>query len=145
MKGTLVIYSIKQQQNKLCWKTEVRHQKKLDNLVINKRINDGIRKNPNQIITNLSDIELNDDEIALLKLSLKHGLFIRPKGNEMIAVMEDTYDQIVRQYLLKKDNISKHFVQTALKSLTYSYLDLHFKNFRVDQRRIKNTIKAYFY
>ena len=71
MKGTLVIYSIKQQQNKLCWKKEVRHQKQLDNLVINKRINDGIRKNPNQIITNLSDIELNDDEIALLKLSLK--------------------------------------------------------------------------
>ena len=71
MKGTLVIYSIKQQQNKLCWKTEVRYQKKLDNPVINKRINDGIRKNPNQIIRNLSDIELNDDEIALLKFSLK--------------------------------------------------------------------------
>ena len=59
--------------------------------------------------------------------------------------MEDTYDQIVCQYLLKKDNISQHFVQTALKSFTYSYLDLHFKNFRVDQRQIKNTIKAYFY
>ena len=137
MKGTLVIYSIKQQQNKLCKKTKERHQKKLDNLVINKRINDGIRKNPNQTITDLSDIELNNDEIAVLKAGLKHGLLIRPKGNKMIAVMKDIYDQIVRQVLLKKDNISKHRVQRALKSFTYSYLDLDLKNFRVDQIRIK--------
>ena len=45
-----------------------RHQKKLDNLKINKGVNDGKWKNPNQIITNLSDIELNDEEIAVLKL-----------------------------------------------------------------------------
>ena len=51
--------------------------------------------------------------------------------------MEDIYDQIVCQDLLKKDNMSKHRVQTALKSFTYSYLDLDFKNFRVDQRLIK--------
>ena len=137
MKGTLVIYSIKQQQNKLYKKTKERHQKKLYNLVINKRINDGIRKNPNQTITNLSDIELNDDEIAVLKFGLKHGLLIRPKENEMIAVMEDIYDQTVRQDLLKKGSVSKHCVQTALKSFTYSYLDLGLRNFRVDQRTIK--------
>ena len=75
-------------------------------------------------------------------LSTYHGLtnlqLIRPKENEMIAVMEDIYDQTVRQDLLKKDKISKHRVQkTALKSFTYFYLDLNFKNFRVDQRRIK--------
>ena len=32
MKGTLVVYSIKQRQNKFCKKTKERHQKKLDNL-----------------------------------------------------------------------------------------------------------------
>ena len=79
-----------------------------------KRIFDGIRKNPNQTITNLSDIELNDDEIAGLKLGLKHGFLIRPKENEMTAVMKDIHDQIVGQDLLKKDNISKHRLQTAL-------------------------------
>ena len=85
----------------------------------------------------MPDIALNDDEIPVLKLGLKHGLFIRPKENEMVAVVEDIYDQIVRRDLLKKDNISKHRVKTALKSFTYSYLDLDFKNFRVDQRRIQ--------
>ena len=137
MIGTLVIYSIKQQQNKLCQKKKERHQKKSDNLVINKRIKDGIQKNRNETITNLSDIELNNDEIAVLKLGLKHALFIRHKINKMIPVMEDIFDQIVRQDLLKKDSMSKHRVQTALKSFTYSYLDLDFKNFRADQRRIR--------
>ena len=85
----------------------------------------------------MSDIELNDDKIAVLEIGLKHGLLIRPKENEMIAVMEDIYDQFVRQDLLKKDNIWKHCVQTALMSFTYSYLDLDFKNVRVDQRRIE--------
>ena len=88
-------------------KTKERHKEKLDNVLINKRINKGIRKIPNQTITNLLGTELNDDKIAALKLGLKHGLLIRPKENEMIAVMEDIYDQIVRQDLLKKDNISK--------------------------------------
>ena len=47
MKGTFLIYSIKQQQNKLCKKTKDRQQKKLDNHVINKCINDSIPKNYN--------------------------------------------------------------------------------------------------
>ena len=60
-----------------------RHRNKLDNLIINKRINDGIWENTNQAITNLSDIELNDDKIVkVLKLGLKYGLFIRPEENE---------------------------------------------------------------
>ena len=47
---------------------------------------------------NLSEIELNNDAIAVLKLVLKHELFIRPKENEK----EDIYNQIVRQDLLTK-------------------------------------------
>ena len=85
----------------------------------------------------MSDIELNHDKIAVLKLGLKHGLFIIPKENEIITAMGDIYDQIVRQDLLKKYNISEYRVQTAPKSFTYSYLHLNFTNFRVDQRRIK--------
>ena len=51
--------------------------------------------------------------------------------------MENIYDQVACQDLLKKDNMSKHLVQTAFKSFTYSYIDLDFKNFTVDQRLIK--------
>ena len=55
----------------------------------------------------------------------------------MIVLMEDIYDQIFWQDLIKKDNIPKHRLQTALNSLSYSYLYLNVKNFRVDQRRVK--------
>ena len=68
----------------------------------------------------MSDIELNHDKIAVLKLGLKHGLFIIPKEDEIITAMGDIYDQIVRQDLLKKYNISEYRVETALKSFTYS-------------------------
>lgn len=74
MKRTLIIYPIKQQQKNICKKAKERHQKKLNNLVINKHINDDIRKHRNQATTNLSDIELNDDEIAVLKLDFKTWL-----------------------------------------------------------------------
>ena len=38
---------------------------------------------------------------------------------------------------MKDDNISKHRIKTALKSFTYTYLDLDFKNFGIDQKRTK--------
>ena len=62
-------------------------KKNFENPQTNKRINDCIRKTPNETMTKLSDIELNDEEITVLKFNLKYGLFIRPKENEMIAVM----------------------------------------------------------
>ena len=51
--------------------------------------------------------------------------------------MEDVYDLIIRQDIIKKSNISEHCVQTALKSFTYSYLDLEQRNFGIDQKRIR--------
>ena len=46
IKGKLIIYFIKRQQDKLYGKTKLRHQEKLDSLVTNKRINEGIHLNP---------------------------------------------------------------------------------------------------
>ena len=42
MKRNLIIYSIKQQQDKLFAKTKLRNQEKFGSLVINKPINEGI-------------------------------------------------------------------------------------------------------
>ena len=80
---------------------------------------------------------MTNEEIPLLKLGLKHGLLIRHKESEMITIMEDIDNQIVRQNVMKDDNISKHRLQTALNSFAYGYLDLDFKNFGIDQKRIK--------
>ena len=42
----------------------------------------------------------------------------------MITIMEGTWNQISRQYILKDNHISKSRVQTALKAFTYNYVDL---------------------
>ena len=74
---------------------------------------------------------------SVLKLGLKHGILIRIKEGEIGVILEDLYEQIVRQDLLKKDNISKHCMQTAFRSFTCSYLDLKLKNDGLDQNKMK--------
>lgn len=51
-----------------------------------------MRKNTNKALKNLTDIELKDDKITVLKSSLQHGLFIRPEKYETFAIVEDIYD-----------------------------------------------------
>ena len=63
---------------------------------------------------------------------MKRGNLIRPKETEMVVkifeIVKNIYDKIVRLDPLKKDNISKHRVQTAIKSFTCSYLNVDLKN-----------------
>ena len=88
MKAQLILFLVKRLQSNRCKVVLARHEKKLDALIINKRIHDGVNNNPNSIITNLSNVELNEDEICVLKVGLKHGLLVRPHESEMIAIME---------------------------------------------------------
>ena len=62
--------------------------------------------------------------MEILNLGLKHGLLIRPKESEMVAVIEDVYDTLCEKELFKDHPLSKQRAQTALKSFTYNYLDL---------------------
>ena len=72
---------------------------------------------------------------SVLKLGLKHGILIRIKESEIVVIMEDLYEQIVRQDPLKKDNISKYCIQTAFSSFTY--LNLKLKNYGLNQNKMK--------
>ena len=101
---------------------------------------DGIKPNPNQLVTNLANFELSVDEVSVLRLGLKHCLLVRPKEPEMIAIVEDVWNQIIQRNALKDKHFAKHRVQTALKSFTYSYLDLDSKQFLNDQKHF-NTIR----
>ena len=71
---------------------------------------------------------------------MKHGLLVRPKESETTAVVEDVCNQIIQRNALKDKHFAKHRIQTALKSFTYSYLDLDSKQFLNDQNHI-NTIQ----
>ena len=91
-------------------------------------------------VTNLANFELSADELSVLRLGLMHGLLVRPKESEMIAVVEDVLNQIIQRNALKDKHFAKHRVQTALKYFTYSYLDLDSKQFLNDKKHI-NTIR----
>lgn len=114
-----------------------RHQKKHDNLIIEKRLHECTQRNPNKIITNLTNIVLTQDEISVLELGLKHGILLRPKEPEMIAIVENIWEQIDKHNIIKNDNISKARAQTALKSFTYNCLDLDVKQFISDNKMVK--------
>ena len=68
-------------------------------------IHDDVNNNPNSITTNLANAELNEDEIFFLKVGLKHGLLIRLCESELIVIMKDVYDQILKQNILKDDHV----------------------------------------
>ena len=89
MKGQIILFSITRMQSKRCRYIKEKHQKKLDAIIVNKTIRDGIKKNPNSIITNLTDTELTENEVSVLKFGLKHGLLTQPKQSEMIVIAED--------------------------------------------------------
>ena len=40
-------------------------------------------------MTNLTNINLSNDEISVLDFGLKHGVLMRPKEPEMIAIVEN--------------------------------------------------------
>ena len=59
---------------------------KNDNLIVNERITHDIKKNPNNVVINLTRFELTQDEAQVLNLGLKHGALSRPK--EIVATIE---------------------------------------------------------
>ena len=137
MKYHLIDYSVNKLQEKQTKVIKVRHSKKFDALLVNKCIQDGIHNNPNKLITNLTNTDLTDEEVSILNFGLKHGLLLRPKENEMIAVIEGVWNHISRQDILKDNHISKSRVQTALRTFTYNYLDIESRDYQLDQKKIR--------
>ena len=109
-------------------KIEKSHQKKYDNY-LQKWLRDGIQKNPQKIITNLTKINHSNDEISVLELGLKHGVLIHPKEQEMIDIIDNVWQQIQNHGILRNDHVSKARAKKSLKSFAYNYLNLYVKQF----------------
>ncbi|MEO0683799.1 MAG: hypothetical protein AAFY76_01795 [Cyanobacteria bacterium J06649_11] len=107
MKRNLILFSINRLQNNISAETSQRHQNKLDTLIVNKHIIDGIKPNPNTLVTNLTDFELTVEELEVLNLGLKHGILLRPQEAEMFSVVEDIYDQISRHNAFNDHHFAK--------------------------------------
>ena len=93
------------------------------------------------MITNLTNINLSNYEISVLELGLKHGVLMRPKEPEMIAIVENIREQIQNHGILKNNHTSKVRVKTTLKSFGYNYLDLDVTQFTSGNKSIKTLRK----
>ena len=113
-----------------------KHSKKLDKLLVEKSIREGIHKNPNETITNLSNVTLSEEEIEVLEFGLKHGIATTPSESEMFVVVEDMFAQISKLKSYKYP-ASEERIKTALKSFTFQYLDIDEKQTWQDKKRIK--------
>ena len=101
-------------------------QKKLDGLIVEKNIQDSLRNNPNNLISNLTGKTLSDTEIKILKYGLKHGIATGQSEEEMVVIAKNIWDQI------KQKGLCNHFmkwerVKTALRAITYCYIDIYDK------------------
>ena len=91
IKRTLIKFSINRLKSIILNEVQLRHHKKLANLIIENTIPDGIHINPNEVITSLTDTTISDYESKIFKYDLKHDVLIRPKESEMKVIMEDIY------------------------------------------------------
>lgn len=58
------------------------------------------------------------------KYGWKHGVAIIPKESEMIVIIEDIYDQIIRHNVVKDNSISVEWLwKLPWKDFFFSYLD----------------------
>ena len=136
MKRTLIKFSITRLISNKLSAEQLKHDKKLANLITEKRIQDGIHNNPNEVVTNLTDTTLSNYEIEILKYGLKHGVAIRPRDSEMIVIMEDICDQIMRHNVVKDSYISTERLKTTLKAFTLNYLDIDDRLYFRDNKRL---------
>ena len=116
-----------------------RQTKKLDGLIAEKNIQDGIQNNPNNLISSLIGKLLSDTEIGILKYRLKHAIATLPSEVEMIVIAENIWDQI------EQKELCNHFmrwerVETALRAFTYFHIDIYDKQYYHDKKKM-NIIK----
>ena len=104
-------------------KVKERQNKKLDSLIVEKGIQDGLQNNPKNLFRNLTGKTVSVTEIEILKYGLKHGIATHPSEVEMFVIAENIWDQI------EQKGLCNHFmklerVKTALR-VFFSFLYRH--------------------
>ena len=111
MKRSLIKFSINCLISNKLVEIQIRQCRKFNNLIMEKRIQEGIHKNFKNLITNLANVTLSSSKI---KYGLKHGLAIHPKESEMIVKMKDIYEKTLRHNAIKDCYTLQERLKTTL-------------------------------
>ena len=137
MKRFLMKFSINRLLSNKLVEIQIRHDRKFNNLIMEKRIQEGIHNNSNDLITNVTNVTLSNNKIEILMYGLNHGLAIGPKESEMIVIMEDINEKILRHNAIKDSCISQEKLKSTLKAVTFNYLDIDDKRYFHDSKSLK--------
>ena len=94
-------------------------------------------KNPNKLITNLTDISLTREEEEVLSLGLEQGIALRPREEDVLPAIEGLFHRIKESNVIKSNYMATERVKYALRSFAYNLIDLDDKNFYQDSKKTK--------
>ena len=118
-------------------KVKDRHDKKLDRLRVESAVKNGTKKNPNNLITNLTDETLTREETDVLMLGLNHGIALHPREDEILPVIEGLFSRIKDLNIIRNSHMATERVKYALRSFAYNFIEIEDKNFHKDAKRVK--------
>ena len=104
---------------------------------MSKALKDGVHKNPNPLITNLTEETLSKDEIEVLTFGLNHGVALRPREDEILPLIEGFYSKVKSLNVIKNTYMASERVKYALRSFAYNIIDIDDKHFHADSKRVK--------
>ena len=137
MKYNVFKISIKRLINNEQEKVKERHDKKFDKLIVEKALKDDTKKNPNNLITNLTEEVLSKEETDVLMYGLNHGIALRPREEDILPVIEGFYSKIKDLNAIKKNYMASERIKYALRSFAYNVIDIDDKHFHQDNKRVK--------
>ena len=118
-------------------KVKMKHDKKLDRLLVKRAMDLGTTKNPNKLITNLTDEVLTKEEIEVLTLGLEHGIALRSREDDILPAIEGLFSKIKDSNIIKKNHMATERVKFALRSFAYNIIDIENKQFFQDSKKAK--------
>jgi len=116
-------------------KTKKRHEKKMQNLRREKRMIDGTRPNPNNIIINLSNTQLTNEQYSALQYGLKYGIATKPKDSDLIASAESIWEQIESHGWLKNGFNTAERAKNSLRAFVFNVLGFDNRRIRTDNKK----------
>ena len=137
MKRLIIKNAIKGTTNSVALQTKRRHEKKFNNLLEEKRKKDGITKNPNQCVINLTGSNLTEEQYGALQFGLKYGIATNPKENDLIASAESLWEQLEKKDLLVKDHNKIQRAKNSLRGLVFNFLNFHDRRIVEDNKKTK--------
>ena len=136
-KSKCIVYSINILINAFIKKTQVTHNKKLDSLFNKKQEEDGLKDNPNNVISDLTSRILSNEECEVLRYGLNHGISTSLKESDILASAESVYNQMPRNNICKELHYHVERAKNSLQALAFNLIDFDNNQVYKDKKKLE--------